>query len=481
MKAYFISFFYAVVVLSAFCLVARAQNGKPPVVVIPGITGSQLVNGETGKTVWFSLNLGNELGDDLRLPMFPDLAQNRDTIVAKDIIRKIELPGILRVFPDTHVYDRGIEALVAAGYTEATWENPRAEDSFYVFAYDWRRDNVESARLLIEKIEAVKTRLDRPDLKFDLVAHSMGGMIARYAAMYGKTDLPAGDKKPNPTWAGARHIERLLLFGTPSEGSFSAFETLVRGYRIGRGFLTFDRMSKEDVFTIPALYQLMPYGESALVLDDQLKPISVDLYDPANWRKYGWGALGNPKFPARLTDAAQTENHRSGRGTKTVDDQIHAQTTRAQAEEFLRAVLRHALKFHQALSVRTPTSPIETFIYGGNCEDTLSGVVLIRNDEKGTWETLTAPRGIKTAAGRKISKEQMKKAIYAVGDGRVSVRSLLLGSATFRAGATTTQPGFPVKSTSFSCVQHVNLLNHPKIREQFLTILGKPVEAKPIN
>jgi hypothetical protein len=64
-----------------------------------GITGSRLVNGETGKTVWFSLHLGSELGDDLRLPMSPNLAQNRDTIVAKDILRKIELPASCAFFP----------------------------------------------------------------------------------------------------------------------------------------------------------------------------------------------------------------------------------------------------------------------------------------------------------------------------------------------------------------------------------------------
>ncbi|MEJ7711531.1 MAG: hypothetical protein WKF84_17120 [Pyrinomonadaceae bacterium] len=35
------------------------------------------------------------------------------------------------------------------GYREGSWDNPTTgsdRDTFYVFAYDWRRDNVESAR-----------------------------------------------------------------------------------------------------------------------------------------------------------------------------------------------------------------------------------------------------------------------------------------------------------------------------------------------
>ncbi len=44
----------------------------------------------------------------------------------------------------------------------------------------------------VRRIERLKTKLQRPDLKFNVVAHSMGGLIARYAAMYGDADLPDG-------------------------------------------------------------------------------------------------------------------------------------------------------------------------------------------------------------------------------------------------------------------------------------------------
>jgi alpha-beta hydrolase superfamily lysophospholipase len=36
--------------------------------------------------------------------------------------------------------------------------------------------------LLINRIDELKSKLKRPDLKFNIIAHSMGGLIARYAA-----------------------------------------------------------------------------------------------------------------------------------------------------------------------------------------------------------------------------------------------------------------------------------------------------------
>ena len=121
------------------------------------------------------------------------------------------------------------------GYHEEKWDTPSADgykDSLYIFAYDWRLDNVENARLLIRKIEALQLKLKKPELKFDIVAHSMGGIISRYAAMYGDTDLPARGV-PRLTWAGARFFGKIVLLGTPNEGSVNALSALVNGYSLG--------------------------------------------------------------------------------------------------------------------------------------------------------------------------------------------------------------------------------------------------------
>ncbi len=180
----------------AFISPAAGQlAGKRPVIIIPGITGSTLVNPRTGKTVWFSLKRDKD--DDMRLPMSsPMLSRNRDSLRAVDIIRKVEVP----VLPDVEVYQTLLDALEARGYHEAKWDRPEAADVYYVFPYDWRRDNVETAQVLMQKMLAAKRALRRPDLKFDIIAHSMGGLIARYAAMYGTADLPREGRSPSPTW-----------------------------------------------------------------------------------------------------------------------------------------------------------------------------------------------------------------------------------------------------------------------------------------
>jgi hypothetical protein len=169
----------------------KLRRGKRPVIIIPGILGSELVNSETRERVWinFSTTRG---GDTLSLPISPNLAQNRDKLVASQIIERAKISNFL---PEVSIYEALIRSMERyGGYTKGDWENPEAGagglDKYYVFAYDWRLDNVENARLLIRRIEELKNRIGNTDLRFNVIAHSMGGLIARYAAMYGDEDLP---------------------------------------------------------------------------------------------------------------------------------------------------------------------------------------------------------------------------------------------------------------------------------------------------
>src|SRR5262249_17481721 len=182
------------------------RTGKPPVIVIPGILGSELINTRTGEKVWPSAFRTSEEG----LPMSPNLAANRDDLVPGKIIETVRLA---RVLPEVYVYRDLLEALRHyAGYREGDWNNPGSDggqDTFYVFAYDWRKDNVANARELIRRVEHLKQELSQPNLKFNVIAHSMGGLIARYAAMYGDQDLPADESLPPLTWSGAQDISKI--------------------------------------------------------------------------------------------------------------------------------------------------------------------------------------------------------------------------------------------------------------------------------
>ena len=122
----------------------------------------------------------------------------------------VETAQLIKFMPEIGVYGALLKALEnQGGYRRGDIDAPQPDgdrDTYYLFAYDWRRDNVESARRLAEKIAEIKRRTNRPDLRFDIIAHSMGGLIARYFAMYGDADV-LGDRQPPPIGAGRKASE----------------------------------------------------------------------------------------------------------------------------------------------------------------------------------------------------------------------------------------------------------------------------------
>lgn len=459
---------------------ADAQTtGKAPVIIIPGISGSQLIDPRTGKTVWFSVKRGKP--DDLRLPITSAaLGRNRDGLRAGDIIRSVELP----VLPDVEVYQTLIDALIAHGYTEALWSKPKAADAFYVFPYDWRQDNVETAHLLLRKIAAAKAILRRPDLKFDILAHSMGGLIARYAAMYGMADLSGA--APLPTWAGAAHIDKLMMFGTPNEGSFGAFEAITTGYPLvaGRNLPLIDDLRPEDVFTLPSMFQLLPHQSSARFYDGDLKPVNIDLYDVATWEKYGWGALGDVNFLAKLKDAPRLAIQNKeikpvplAKGANA-DDRLIARTTYWQVRAYVSSALNRAKRFQAALDAPVKSTPIRLFAYGGNCQPTLDGVVLVRDEKKERWLTLVDARDMKTSAGREIKKDEVKAVMFSNGDGEVTQRSLL-ASLEQPSGSQASAKPLLLEASFFGCSSHTKLFLEKPIQDSFLSALVMEEQKQP--
>jgi hypothetical protein len=165
-----------------------------------------------------------------------------------------------------------------------------------MFTYDWRRDNIAVAQELIHKLENLKTKLGRPDLRFDILAVSMGGLIARYAAMYGDAEPSAG-RIPSLTWAGAKHINQILMFGVPNYGSAEAFSALLRGYSIsdgpGRKWRLLNKLSREDALTGFAVFQLMPHGRTIQFLNRDLRPLPLDIYDASTWKRLAWYPSAN--------------------------------------------------------------------------------------------------------------------------------------------------------------------------------------------
>lgn len=397
--------------------------------------------------------------------MSADLASNHDNLVPGKIIETVKLA---RVLPEVYVYRDLLEALRNyAGYRDGDWESPAADgyqDTFYVFAYDWRRDNVENARELVRRIERLKSKLQRPDLKFNVVAHSMGGLIARYATMYGDADLPAGDGPLQPTWLGAAHISKIVMIGTPNEGSMDAFSSIIEGYSITEGLRRriplLNKLTAEDAVSAPALFQLMPHQQAVKFRDENLQTLDIDLYNAEVWKSYGWSAIySSPDFRKRYAQSSRTD------GVNSHADGLDA---------YLAATLRRARRFHEALdAVDSTNSPVVLLAIGGDCEETLSSPVIIREEKRNRWVTLTRPRDYKTSTGSKISKKAATEAMFAPGDGRVT-RASLLGDTIFRTRDA--QTGFTLtRYAVFGCDLHGQLPRNKTLQDNALTAIVSEV------
>ena len=102
--------------------------------------------------------------------------------------------------PYLHAYDNLYNSLVSNGYTP--------EQNLFFFAYEWRNSNQESARALKQKIADIKAQAHWP--KVDIVAHSMGGLVAR---QYEESAEYVDD------------IDQLITIGTPQNGSPESYAT----------------------------------------------------------------------------------------------------------------------------------------------------------------------------------------------------------------------------------------------------------------
>ena len=442
---------FCIILFFVFGLTARAQNltdvkeaktGKIPIIIVPGLTGSELVNKNDNSVVWFKRERVKD--DDLRLPISPNLANNHDDLIVTDVIRNVKFIPLL---PEIEIYERLIDALqTRGGYKEGKFDAPAADgdrDTFYVFAYDWRRDNVENAQLLLKKIDALKRTLKRPDLKFNVVAHSMGGLITRYAAMYGAANLPARGA-PRLTWAGAKNFNKVILLGTPNEGSVESLDTLLNGFSyIGGGFnLPFvQNLSKFDLFTIPSIYQLLPHNSALKAYDENFKPLKLDVYNVNTWNEYNWNPIQDEDFAKQFTPA-----------------EIKA------APLYLATVLNRAKLFHQALDAKTRGKiPLKIYLVGGDCKDTPGGILLYRNEKKDKWKTLFKGESFKRADGTKIANEEINPILMEKGDGVVTKTSL-----TAEANGKT---GLPVAAEIYVCEGHTKLVTSPDAQDKIFALL----------
>ena len=213
----------------------RSVRGGPRVLILPGIMGSTLARRVLGipDVLWLNpleIALGKLI--DLKLDGGPSPYREFGVVLFAYLKLKLRLK--------------------VAGF-----------DAQF-FPFDWRRSLTDLGAALSDAIAAFHKETEK---QISLVAHSMGGLVARAA-------LPAVDDK----------VARLIMLGTPNYGSFAPAQAIRGTYDVVQKISTLDlRHSAEElaskVFnTFPGLYEMLPSPE---------KFSALNLYDPTAWPQIG--------------------------------------------------------------------------------------------------------------------------------------------------------------------------------------------------
>lgn len=211
------------------------------VVVVPGIMGSALH--KDGKPAWdpTAQGLAKALGSrgrsltDLTLP--PGLRDEApdDGVVATHLIPDVAvIPGL---WTPIRGYTSLVDTLRLLGFT--------VEDgNLLQLPYDWRTSIRHIVRAATPQIEQALHRWRTTDeanndAQIVFVAHSMGGLVARWYAV------------ENPDL-----VRKVITIGTPSRGAMKPLSVLTKGIGPDWGWLQ-DRV-RAFAASLPGLHQLLP-------------------------------------------------------------------------------------------------------------------------------------------------------------------------------------------------------------------------------
>lgn len=244
------------------------RGGRRPVVVMPGLMGSELYLGQ--ERLWpvplnaaRSMQLGKMPNQGLRPGRI-----SQGMVIIPNFIRLSSYADLVRFLQEKLGYESGKDLLE--------------------FPYDWRQDNRQSARELAEAVTQWKQKVLGRGAKVVLLAHSMGSLISRYYV---------------ECLGGADHVERLIMLGGPHAGSAATVQSILYGPQLlplGLGAKIF----QQTLITFPSLYQLTPNYPAAV--DALGRPVNL-------WEEDDWV---HPQYRHLLHDAA--EFHRELRGRSSV-------------------------------------------------------------------------------------------------------------------------------------------------------------------
>ncbi|MEM6391624.1 MAG: hypothetical protein AAF797_02505 [Planctomycetota bacterium] len=435
---------------------ARTRN---PVVVIPGILGTRLVSPQRATPVWGGASRAEfadeQVPEEARM-IAHDMKLN---VPLHELTDDLQPDGSIHRFKarkfglslQVRAYENIMRTLGAAGYIDENTRLTRRGLDYgkdvlskcFEFDYDWRRSLPENAIRLGTMIETVvrfakRESGCRDDLKVDVVAHSMGGLLLRYYLRYGKTLLPEDGGEREPTWAGAKHVEHCMLVGLPSAGSLNALRSLTVGLKPNP---VMPNYAPAILGTMPSIYQLMPRGRHKCVLDVETGEPIEDLLDLERWIERRWGLADEEAAEPTLK--------------KLLPEAKSAAARRHIALDHLAKCLTEAKRFHRAIDLPADApSGVILQLFAGDGVQTISKVKVGRGD--------TPPLVVETAAG----------------DGTVLRSSALMDERIGNAWYPRLLTPIRWDNVTFIATDHMALTRHPTFIDNALyLLLEKPRPA----
>ena len=414
---------------------------QPPVVLIPGALGSRLAHGETGREVWPGPVWKIMFADysELALEIDPETLEPRpDELVVSGLTDKAAgrdfYSEILRVLERYGGYRRA-----HAGEPPA-----RGEKHYYVFTYDWRQDNVRTVRKLDAFLAQIRRDHGDPDMQVDVIAHSMGGLIARYYGRYATQDVLDDNEFPVSN-RGAQHMRRVVLLGTPNLGAVKAFRTLRDGSRVG-----LNRIPQAVVATFPSTYQLLPHPLNTWLVTADGEPLERDVFSSEFWRRFGMSVYDEE---VREHICADIENP-------------------ARAEERLRVYeayfekrIERARRFVWSLTVPEPEPTVRFITFGGDC--TLTPARILVEEWDGDSRLRLDPSEVRDPRPG-IDYERL---LLEPGDGVVTKPSLIARQALDPTVSRHRYIYFPLDYSFFLCEDHDQLTGNIHFQDNLLHAL----------
>ncbi|PYQ13007.1 MAG: hypothetical protein DMH00_05155 [Acidobacteria bacterium] len=426
--------------------IARLRKPQHPLVVIPGFLGSKLRDPKTGKVLWGTM--GNILSHDqsyrLACPIVPDGPDAGEA--------NLEAFAIYDSLWGVEYYRKSLRILwQAGGYQLGDIQHPRPGDNAFVFVYDWRKDIVDSAQRLAGALEKLKRSLGDPDIKFDLLAHSQGGLLARYYAKYGSADVLGGESPSRPTGDGAKNLNKVILLGTPNQGTLEALKILHQGVK-----KVFRPMPPAVTFTMPALYEMLPPSGTTNFANLDGKPVPIDLYDPDSWVREKLSI-----FSDEQQEAIYRQVQKGGASPS------YLETRNTKSREFLARALARAQRFQAALAAPAPLGQeVAFYAFGSDCIPTLKTAVVM--EEKGGRRIYFEPGRYR----RDQVADRMAKVLFGPGDGTVLMESLLdLPEIYGGAAPPSREAAVNLNSAFFVCESHGLLPNDPIFQNNLFYLL----------